>query len=134
MAFIIPPYVSAILGVGLPGHGTFATPFVVTAPRRFRSTNSEYSIPEPNVPDATVIGFFHSTPAMFTAIFTLLITVPPPQHKRQDHLHKSLHCVPLNAHPHSLSDRHRQDRRLHHMPSFLPMKSHNGYSALPHTV
>ncbi len=33
--------------VGLPGHGTFATPFVVTAPSLFRSTNSENSSPEP---------------------------------------------------------------------------------------
>ena len=38
--FSIPPYVSATRGVGLPGHGIFATPFVVTAPSLFKSTNS----------------------------------------------------------------------------------------------
>ena len=32
--------------------GTLATPLVTTAPRRFRSTNSSYSMPEPKVPDA----------------------------------------------------------------------------------
>ena len=36
---------------------------------------SENSSPEPNVPDATVTGFFHSTPAIFTLMF---IRFPPP--------------------------------------------------------
>ena len=53
------------------------TPFVTTAPRRFRSTNSLYSAPEPNVPEATITGFFSSTPARFTFVFN---TVPPPVH------------------------------------------------------
>ena len=69
MALIIPPYVSAILGAGLPGHGTLETPLVTTAPKRFRSTNSPYSCPEPKVPDAVITGFFSSTPAILTAVF-----------------------------------------------------------------
>ncbi|CDB62155.1 uncharacterized protein BN486_02283 [Clostridium clostridioforme CAG:132] len=69
MALSMPPYTSAILGVGLPGHGALATPLVTTAPRRFKSTNSLYSMPEPNVPDASITGFLNSTPAIFTLIF-----------------------------------------------------------------
>ena len=34
----------------------FATPLVTTAPRWFRSTNSEYSIPDPKVPEAVITG------------------------------------------------------------------------------
>ncbi|EJW91277.1 hypothetical protein EVA_20616 [gut metagenome] len=33
MAFNMPELVSAIRGVGFPGQGTLATPFVTTAPR-----------------------------------------------------------------------------------------------------
>ena len=86
-AFNIPPYTSATLGVGFPSHGLSATPFVVTAPSLFKSTNSLYSAPEPNVPEATVTGFFHSTPAIFTDILISVlfisdefITVLPPSH------------------------------------------------------
>ena len=63
-------------GVGFPGHGTFATPLVTTAPRRFRSTNSLNSAPEPKVPDATVMtGFFqlHSG-QIFTFVFITVST------------------------------------------------------------
>ena len=62
----MPLLISATRGVGLPGHGTFATPLVTTAPRRDKSTKSLYSMPEPNVPDAVITGFFNSTPAIFT--------------------------------------------------------------------
>jgi len=64
----------------LPGHGTLATPFVVTAPSLLRSTYSLYSMPEPNVPEATVTGFLNVTPAIFTDIFTdsAGIISPPP--------------------------------------------------------
>ena len=41
----------------------------------FKSTKSVNSAPEPKVPEATVTGFFHSTPAMFTLMF---IRFPPP--------------------------------------------------------
>ena len=50
-------------------HGTLATPFVTTAPKRFRSTKSPYSIPEPNVPDAVITGFLRVTPAIVTLVF-----------------------------------------------------------------
>ena len=83
----IPLCVSAILGVGLPGHGTLATPFVTTAPNLFKSTNSLYSAPEPNVPDAVITGFFKVTPAIvtlvsragafFSAVIFILTVLPP---------------------------------------------------------
>jgi hypothetical protein len=72
MAFNIPPYTSATLGTGFPSHGTLATPFVTTAPSLFKSTNSAYSIPDPNVPDAVITGFLNSTPAIFTFVFILM--------------------------------------------------------------
>ena len=75
MAFIIPACVSQTLGVGLPVHGVSATPFVTTAPSLFKSTNSPYSMPEPNVPDAVIIGFLNSTPAIVTFVF--IIQYPP---------------------------------------------------------
>ena len=66
IAFIIPDGVSVTLGVGLPSQGLSDTPFVVTAPSLPRSTNPEYSIPEPKVPDAVVMGFFSVYPANST--------------------------------------------------------------------
>ena len=57
MAFNMPPYTSVTLGVGFPGQGTLAIPLVTTAPRRFRSTNSPYSIPDPKVPEQVITGF-----------------------------------------------------------------------------
>ena len=72
IALSIPAPVSAILGVGLPFHGLSATPFVVTAPSLSISTNSLYSIPEPNVPEAVVIGFSNSIPAKLTLNFLLM--------------------------------------------------------------
>ena len=74
IALSIPLFVSAIRGVGFPAHGTLATPFVVTAPSFSRSTNSLYSIPEPNVPEAVVTGFLNVIPAKFTS---RLIFRPP---------------------------------------------------------
>ena len=68
MALSMPLRTSATLGVGFPGQGTLATPLVTTAPSRFRSTNSLYSSPDPKVPEATMTGFFNSTPARFTAV------------------------------------------------------------------
>ena len=68
-AFIIPLAVSMILGAGFPSHGTHETPFVTTAPSRFKSTNPLYSCPEPNVPDAGITGFFNLMPAISTDVF-----------------------------------------------------------------
>ncbi len=68
--------VSAILGVWLPSHGSSETPLVTTAPSRSRSTNSAYSRPEANVPDATMTGLASSSPAMFTLRSTLNVWLP----------------------------------------------------------
>ena len=51
--------------------------FVTTAPRQFKSTNSEYSIPEPKVPDAVITGFLNSTPAILTFVFKFIF-IPVP--------------------------------------------------------
>lgn len=67
-AFIIPLAVSMILGAGFPSQGWKETPFVTTAPSRSRSTNSLYSCPEPNVPDAGITGFFSVMPAISTDV------------------------------------------------------------------
>ena len=127
MAFIIPPYTSATLGVGFPAHGTFATPFVVTAPNLFKSTNSENSSPEPKVPEATVTGFFHSTPAMFTLIstelcFSVFIRFPPPLIRIPVHPYRPVCCVHCCDHLFLCSYIHRQDMLRFHMPFSLPMK------------
>ena len=53
-----------ILGAGFPSHGVNETPLVTTAPSWFESTNSLYSCPEPNVPDAGIIGFLKVIPAI----------------------------------------------------------------------
>lgn len=53
-----------ILGAGFPSHGVNETPLVTTAPSWFKSTNSLYSYPEPNVPDAGIIGFLKVIPAI----------------------------------------------------------------------
>ena len=45
-------------------HGVNETPLVTTAPSWFKSTNSLYSCPEPNVPDAGIIGFLKVIPAI----------------------------------------------------------------------
>ena len=69
IALIMPPYTSAIRGVGLPGHGTFATPLVTTAPRRVQINHlAVLCTAEPKVPDAVMTGFLSSTPARLTAI------------------------------------------------------------------
>jgi hypothetical protein len=65
----MPLAVSMILGVGFPSHGTRDTPFVTTAPNRFKSINPLYSCPEPNVPDAGITGFFNVMPAISTDVF-----------------------------------------------------------------
>ena len=79
MALSIPPYTSITRGVGLPSQGVSATPLVVTAPSLFKSTKSLYSIPEPNVPDATVTGFLNVTPAILTCVFMIIpLSVDPP--------------------------------------------------------
>jgi hypothetical protein len=65
----MPEGVSQILGVAFPSQGVMATPFVTTAPSRFRSRKREYSIPDPKVPDATIPGFLRTTPAILTLIF-----------------------------------------------------------------
>ena len=53
-----------ILGAGFPSHGVNETPLVTTAPSWFKSTNSLYSCPEPNVTDAGIIGFLKVIPAI----------------------------------------------------------------------
>lgn len=53
-----------ILGAGFPSHGVNETPLVTTAPSWFKSTNSLYYCPEPNVPDAGIIGFLKVIPAI----------------------------------------------------------------------
>lgn len=53
-----------ILGAGFPSYGVNETPLVTTAPSWFKSTNSLYSCPEPNVPDAGIIGFLKVIPAI----------------------------------------------------------------------
>ena len=131
MAFIIPLWISATLGVGFPGHGTFATPFVVTAPRRFRSTNSLYSSPDPNVPDATVTGLFHSTPAIFTRIS---ITVPPPLPKIPVRLCRHVCCVHGCDHPLPSTGRHIQDRLRFRTPFSLPWKCSTRFLSPVHTA
>ena len=129
MALSIPDAVSVTLGVGFPGHGTLATPFVTTAPSLFRSTNSLYSAPEPNVPDAVITGFLSSTPARFT--FILLITLPP-------YLRTPVHLYILscyahgNGHPHLWICIHRQGTPLHHRPCALPWKSSREYPFQAH--
>ena len=74
MAFSMPDGVSQILGVGFPSHGVDATPLVTTAPRRFRSKNSENSAPEPKVPEAVMTGFFSLTPHRSTLILCVMLT------------------------------------------------------------
>ena len=43
--------------------------FVQIPPSLFKSMNSSNSLPYPNVPDATVTGFFIFIPARFTLVF-----------------------------------------------------------------
>ena len=113
MAFIIPPCVSAILGVGLPGQGTFATPFVVTAPSFDTSKNSSYSMPEPKVPDATVTGFFSVTPAILTSVF---IKAPPFPRQRPVRPRRFWYCSPWNGRRSPLSCIRRQGMRRYRRP------------------
>ena len=67
--FNIPLAVSQILGGLFPLFGFSDVPFVIIAPSFPRSKNSLYSLPYPNVPDATVTGFFISIPAKFIFVF-----------------------------------------------------------------
>ena len=68
----MPLGVSAMRGLSLPSQPFSDTPFVVTAPREATSTKSLYSRPAANVPDATVTGFFISSPPRFTVMPTLV--------------------------------------------------------------
>ena len=119
-AFNIPPYTSATRGAGFPGHGTFATPFVTTAPNLFRSTNSAYSAPEPNVPEAVMTGLFKVTPHKSTFMF---IRILPPLHGIQVLLYRfvcsSRCCVRLFL----LTDIHRQGTHQYRMPYAPPWRS-----------
>ena len=130
IALSIPPYVSITRGVGLPSQGTLATPLVTTAPRQFRSTNSEYSIPEPNVPDAVITGFLNSTPAIVTFVF--FIRYPPHLPDIRGHPYRFLHSSHGNVRLRFWSSLRSQDRRLHHMPFSLPGKYRLEYSAPVH--
>src|SRR5262245_10400145 len=58
----IPPGVSVTRGGTLPMRGLSVVPLQQIAPRRSTSTTSPYSIPYPNVPDATRIGFGRINP------------------------------------------------------------------------
>ena len=102
MALSMPPYTSATRGVGLPSQGTSDTPLVTTAPSRLRSTKSAYSIPDPNVPDAVITGFFSSIPAILTAKFILLIYPVPrslqrPWEKRPNGLSFMFCCTQIST-------------------------------------
>ena len=76
IAFSMPLGVSAMRGVGLPAHGTAATPLVTTAPSLFKSTNSLYSSPAPKVPLAVITGFLRVIPARLTSVE--MFKAPPP--------------------------------------------------------
>src|SRR5215218_559109 len=58
----IPPGVSVTRGVGFPTRGRSVVPLQQIAPSRWTSTTSPYSIPYPNVPDATRIGLSRTRP------------------------------------------------------------------------
>ena len=130
MAFSIPPAVSATLGVGFPGQGTLATPLVTTAPRRFKSTNSLYSIPEPKVPEAVITGFFSSTPARFTLVF---IITPPPYTEIPVRLCRHVYYAPGNVHQFQKTGRRMQGRLRFRRPYALPWKSSRGFLFPEHT-
>ena len=130
MAFIMPPYTSATLGVGLPAQGTFATPLVVTAPSWFKSTNSENSSPDPNVPEATVTGFFHSTPAMLIFIF---IRFPPPKPGIPGRPCRPSYYARCCARPFLCSCRRSPGMRRSRRPSALPEKYNIRYHFPGHT-
>ena len=72
MELSIPPLVSAILGTGLPFHGSSEIPFTVIPPKQFKSICSLYSLPDPKVPDAVVTGFFNVIPAIETSILLFI--------------------------------------------------------------
>ena len=129
MAFNIPPYTSAIRGVGLPGQGTFATPFVTTAPNLFKSTNSPYSIPEPKVPEPVITGFLNSTPAIFTLVF---IRFPPPVPQIRGLPYKFWCCSHGNAGPSLQSLPHSLSRRRFRMPCVPLRKYRRECPLLPH--
>ena len=117
MALSIPPYTSATRGVGLPGQGTLATPLVTTAPRRFRSTNSSYSMPEPKVPDAVITGFLKVTPAIVVCVF---IRSLPPQHQIRGHRCRFSHYAHENDDPLLWSLPRSPGRHPRHRPYALP--------------
>ncbi len=131
IALIIPPYVSAILGVLLPAQATVATPFVVTAPNLFKSTYSAYSIPEPNVPEATVTGFLKGIPAISTFIFIkLFIKIQPPLHEIQVLLYKYAYFSLWNVHQSVLNHRRTQDMHLFRTPFFPQEKDNSQFDVL----
>ena len=120
MAFNIPLGVSVTLGVGLPGQGTLATPLVTMAPKRFKSTNRPYSIPEPKVPEAVMTGFFNSTPAILTLVS---IPISPLPWNQIPVLRYRLWCyLHANAHLCLRSWLHNRGRHRHHRPFSLPEK------------
>ena len=91
----------------------------VTAPSRFRSTKSVNSAPDPNVPEATVTGLFHSTPAIVTFVF---IRFPPPLTKIPDRLYRFF-CYAHYCDDLFLSSCiHMQDMLRYRMPCALPAK------------
>ena len=69
IAFNIPAVVSQTRGGLFPGRGFSEVPFVTIPPNLFKSIYSANSLPYPNVPDATVIGFFILIPAKLTSVF-----------------------------------------------------------------
>ena len=131
MAFSIPPWVSVTLGVGFPGQGTLATPFVTTAPNLFKSTKSLYSIPEPKVPDAVMTGFLNSTPAIVIFVF---IKYPPPLHQKRDRQYKFWHCLHVNDDLSLWSCIRIQGMLPRRRPFSLPKKYKQQFPYLPHIL
>src|SRR3954470_4536275 len=87
----MPAGVSVTRGGGLPTRGRSVVPFEQIAPRRWISTTSPYSMPYPNVPEATSIGLFSVRPRprstdMSTALLAsrsaMVTVVPPPAERR----------------------------------------------------
>ena len=67
MEFSIPPGVSVTRGVGFPIRGLSVVPLQQIAPSRWTSTTSPYSMPYPNVPEATIMGLPSTSPRSGTS-------------------------------------------------------------------
>src|SRR5699024_183018 len=97
--------------------------------KRFRSTNSLYSSPEPKVPEAVITGFFSSTPASFTLV---LLIIPPPCLKIPVRPCRHAYCAHENVRLLPWIGRHRPGRRRYRRPFVPPWKSSRGALFLEH--